>query len=55
MAAAGRNHPMARSVVVKPGKHWGWWIEGRKSKGGLFMYVWWPTEAFARRIAGWFE
>ena len=44
---------MARDVVVRPGRHFGWWIEGRKSSGAHFMMVWWPTEGVARSIGRW--
>jgi len=40
-------------VIVRRGKHLGWWVEGRKTNGKLFMLTWWPIEALARTIARW--
>jgi hypothetical protein len=42
-----------RNVIVRRGKHLGWWVEGRKTNGKLFMLTWWPIEALARTIARW--
>ena len=43
----------ARRVVVHPGRHVGWWAEGRRANGRLFMKTWWPTEGLARTVARW--
>ena len=40
-----------RQVVVRRGRHIGWWAEGRWSSGRLFMLTWWPTEGLARAVA----
>ena len=40
-----------RQVLVRRGRHLGWWVEGRKAGGGLFILTWWPTEGLARAIA----
>ena len=40
-----------RQVVVRRGRHIGWWAEGRWSSGRLFMMTWWPTEGLARMVA----
>ena len=40
-----------RSVAVHRGKHLGWWVEGRKANGGLFMMTWWPARSWARAVA----
>ncbi len=34
-------------LVIRPGRHFGWWIEGRKSNGRRYMFTWWPTNALA--------
>ncbi len=39
-----------RQVVVRRGRHLGWWVEGRWASGRLFMMTWWPTEGLARAI-----
>ena len=45
----------ARTVIVRPGRHYGWWVEGRwVASGTLFMLTWWPTQAMAQAIARWF-
>jgi hypothetical protein len=36
-------------LVVRPGRHFGWWIEGRSKR--LFMLDWWPTKGLALRVA----
>lgn len=41
----------SRRVEVRPGKHLGWWVEGRWSNGRLFMLTWWPAERLARMVA----
>ena len=40
-----------RRMKVHPGRHWGWWAEGRYASGRLFMKTWWPTEGLARLAA----
>ena len=42
-----------RNVVVRPGKHTGWWVVGRKSNTRVFMYVWMPTRSLADAVARW--
>jgi hypothetical protein len=44
------NRKVSRQVTVHRGRHWGWWVEGRKKSGSLFMKTWWPTERIARAI-----
>jgi hypothetical protein len=44
---------MGRQVVVHPGRRVGWWVEGRRANGRLFMKTWWPTEGLARTVARW--
>ena len=43
-----------RRVIVRRGRHTGWWVEGRWASGRLFMMTWWPTQGIARTIARWF-
>ena len=43
-----------RQVSVHRGRHLGWWVEGRRANGRLFMMTWWPTQGIARTIARWF-
>ena len=40
-----------RRVTVKRGRHRGWWVEGRKASGGLFMMTWWPSQRLAEGVA----
>ena len=40
-----------RDVVLRRGRHIGWWVEGRSAGGRLFMKTWWPTEGLARAVA----
>jgi hypothetical protein len=40
-----------RQVIVRRGRHVGWWVEGRRSSGRLFMKTWWPTQGLARAVA----
>ena len=40
-----------RSVIVHRGRRLGWWVEGRRANGKLFMLTWWPTQGLARVIA----
>jgi len=42
-----------RRVVVRRGKHFGWWVDGWKESGGRFMLTWWPTERMANTVARW--
>jgi hypothetical protein len=48
-----QNAVVSREVIVRRGRHWGWWVEGRKESGGLFMKTWWPTEGLARTVGRW--
>jgi hypothetical protein len=41
-----------RQVTVRPGRHTGWWVEGRR-RSRLFMKTWWPTEGMARMVGRW--
>ena len=41
-----------RQVVIRRGRHFGWWVVGRSGAGRLFMMTWWPTEGLARTVAG---
>ena len=43
----------SRQATLRPGQHFGWWVEARKASGGLFMKTWWPTEGLARAIGRW--
>ena len=36
-----------RKVVVRPGKHFGWWVDGRSGRGRRFMLTWWPAKGLA--------
>ena len=38
-------------LVIRRGRRFGWWIEGRKSNGRRYMFTWWPTERLAALIA----
>jgi hypothetical protein len=38
-------------MTLHPGRHFGWWAEGRYANGHLFMKTWWPTEGLARAAA----
>jgi len=40
-------------VNVRRGKHFGYWVVGRKASGGVFMYVWWPSQKMAESLARW--
>lgn len=40
-----------RRTAVHRGRHVGWWAEGRRANGHLFMMTWWPTEGLARTVA----
>jgi hypothetical protein len=44
-----------RQVVVRKGRHVGWWVDGRFTftGGRRFMLTWWPTEDLARTVARW--
>ena len=42
-----------RDVSVKPGRRFGWWVEGRKANGKLFMKTWWPSRVMAETVARW--
>ena len=35
--------------TIHPGRHVGWWIDGRRANGRRFLLWWWPT----RRMADW--
>jgi hypothetical protein len=38
-------------LVIRRGRRFGWWIEGRKSNGRLHMFSWLPTKGLASLIA----
>ena len=40
-----------RNMTLHPGRHIGWWAEGRYANGHLFMKTWWPAESWARAVA----
>ena len=42
-----------RHVEVRRGRHFGWWVDGRKAGGSRFMLTWWPTERMTRAVARW--
>ena len=42
-----------RKATVRPGRRFGWWVEGRKANGKLFMKTWWPVHGIALAIARW--
>ena len=53
-ACLGRWWPVSpRQVTVRPGRHFGWWVEGRRASGSLFMKTWWPTRSLAQAVARW--
>jgi hypothetical protein len=49
----GRGSVSDRQVVLRRGRHVGWWVEGRSASGRLFMKTWWPTQGLARTVARW--
>ena len=42
-----------RKIVIRRGRHFGWWVEGQMASGGLFMKTWWPSRGSADLIARW--
>jgi hypothetical protein len=40
-----------RQVVLRRGRHVGWWVEGRSAGGRLFMNTGWPTQGLAQVVA----
>ena len=40
-----------RRVVVRRGRHFGWWVDGWRENGRRFMLTWWPTERIAQTVA----
>jgi hypothetical protein len=38
-------------LVIRHGRRFGWWIEGRKSNGRRYMFTWWPTKGIAGFVA----
>jgi hypothetical protein len=38
-------------LVIRRGRRFGWWIEGRKANGRRYMFTWWPTRGLAALIA----
>ena len=40
-----------RPLMVHRGRHFGWWVEGRKSNGRRYMWTWWPTKGIASLVA----
>jgi hypothetical protein len=41
----------SRHVTLHRGRHIGWWVEGRRANGRLFMMTWWPAQGLARAVA----
>ena len=48
MDAEPVNH---RPLVIRCGRRFGWWIEGRNTNGRRYMLTWWPTRGLATMIA----
>ena len=48
---SGSPFVAGRKMTMHPGRHFGWWAEGRFASGRLFMKTWWPTEGLARTAA----
>lgn len=40
-----------RTVAVRPGRHSGWWVEGRLASGRLSMINWVPSKGLADWVA----
>jgi hypothetical protein len=40
-----------QQMTIYPGRHIGWWIEGRRVSGRRFMWTWWPTRSVATIVA----
>ena len=38
-------------MVIRRGRRFGWWIEGRNRNGRRYMLTWWPTRGLATMIA----
>jgi hypothetical protein len=38
-------------MTIYPGRHIGWWIDGRRVSGRRFMWTWWPTRGIATMVA----
>jgi hypothetical protein len=41
----------APTVVVRPGRHRRWWVEGWRRGGRRVAWTWWPFERLARWFA----
>jgi hypothetical protein len=41
----------AQRMLIRPGRHVGWWLEGRSTPGRRFMWTWWPTKGLAALAA----
>ncbi len=41
------------SVVVRQGRHVGWWVDGWRRDGRRVAWTWWPFERLARWFARW--
>jgi hypothetical protein len=40
-----------QQMTIYPGRHIGWWIDGRRTSGRRFMWTWWPTRNIAELVA----
>ena len=49
--AAVQNAWMSdQHLVIRRGRHVGWWIQGRAGRG-FIMFDWWPTKRLALMVA----
>ena len=39
-----------QNLVIRRGRHFGWWIQGRAGRG-FMMFDWWPTKRLALMVA----
>ncbi len=39
-----------RNLIIRRGRHVGWWVQGRAGRGFL-MFDWWPTKRLALMVA----
>jgi hypothetical protein len=41
------------TVIVRRGRHVGWWVDGWRRGGHRVAWTWWPSERLARWFARW--